>query len=391
MADSVATDPFEELGRDVLAAAQGQVPSVRKAAGDLLDPDHEDYAPEALKGSILESKVGEVFPGGGKYALVRCWQSVVRPTGDVSATVKVTNIGSASDAHSRDAEWLRRYCGRAVLGICSDGKSSSPQASAAKAEALVKADGARVVAVATRSSGALPSIDRVQVFAAADLAALPMDLDVESAVVELGESWLPWTGQAEAAVISSETTFSAEDIAVGDDAIDLKYDGGLLSMLQTAAAGIGPGATPANVRSNILKVCGIADDQEELVVSAVALVSFVAYALGGGDAEAVKLLEGGLLRGPGGDPSPHALVAAVLRLVLNLTSSTAVSAATRLALNEADFWWQHRREPPAEESDIYNIYARWSVSEHADASRAMTQAGGIDVEDMVPGFTQPGR
>ena len=43
-------------------------------------------------------------------------------------------------------------------------------------------------------------------------------------------------------------------------------------------------------------------------------------------------------------------------------------------------WW----------TDIFQIYARWSVAEHADASLAITHAGGVDVEDLVP-FTQPGR
>ena len=44
-------------------------------------------------------------------------------------------------------------------------------------------------------------------------------------------------------------------------------------------------------------------------------------------------------------------------------------------------WW----------TDIYEIYSRWSVAEHSLASRAIASADGLDLEDMLPGFTQPGR
>ena len=44
-------------------------------------------------------------------------------------------------------------------------------------------------------------------------------------------------------------------------------------------------------------------------------------------------------------------------------------------------WW----------TDIHEIYARWSVSEHVLASRAIGGAGGVDLEDFVEGFAQPGR
>ena len=57
-----------------------------------------------------------------------------------------------------------------------------------------------------------------------------------------------------------------------------------------------------------------------------------------------------------------------------------VSQATAL-IKARGRWW----------TDIYQIYSRWSVSEHALASQAIAAAVGLDVEDMLPGFAQPGR
>ena len=60
--------------------------------------------------------------------------------------------------------------------------------------------------------------------------------------------------------------------------------------------------------------------------------------------------------------------------------SLTVEEATKL-IKARGRWW----------TDIHQIYSRWSVAAHADASLAITLADGIDVEDMVPGFAQPGR
>ena len=42
-------------------------------------------------------------------------------------------------------------------------------------------------------------------------------------------------------------------------------------------------------------------------------------------------------------------------------------------------------------SDIYEIYERVSMQEHALASAAITEAGGIDLEQILVGWIQPGR
>ena len=44
-------------------------------------------------------------------------------------------------------------------------------------------------------------------------------------------------------------------------------------------------------------------------------------------------------------------------------------------------WW----------SDIHEIYERLSLAEHALASAAITEAGGIDLEQVLKGWVQPGR
>ena len=42
-------------------------------------------------------------------------------------------------------------------------------------------------------------------------------------------------------------------------------------------------------------------------------------------------------------------------------------------------------------SDIFEIYERGSLQEHALASAAITEAGGIDLEQTLTGWVQPGR
>ena len=42
-------------------------------------------------------------------------------------------------------------------------------------------------------------------------------------------------------------------------------------------------------------------------------------------------------------------------------------------------------------SDIYEIYERGSLQEHALASAASTEAGGVDLEQILTGWVQPGR
>jgi hypothetical protein len=42
-------------------------------------------------------------------------------------------------------------------------------------------------------------------------------------------------------------------------------------------------------------------------------------------------------------------------------------------------------------SDIYEIYERGSLQEHALASAAITEAGGVDLEQILTGWVQPGR
>ena len=42
-------------------------------------------------------------------------------------------------------------------------------------------------------------------------------------------------------------------------------------------------------------------------------------------------------------------------------------------------------------SDIYEIYERGSLQEHALASAAITEAGGMDLEQILVGWIQPGR
>ena len=42
-------------------------------------------------------------------------------------------------------------------------------------------------------------------------------------------------------------------------------------------------------------------------------------------------------------------------------------------------------------SDIYEIYERGSLQEHALASAAITEAGGLDLEQILVGWIQPGR
>ena len=42
-------------------------------------------------------------------------------------------------------------------------------------------------------------------------------------------------------------------------------------------------------------------------------------------------------------------------------------------------------------SDIQEIYERFSLAEHARASAAITEAGGLDLEDLLVGWIQPGR
>ena len=42
-------------------------------------------------------------------------------------------------------------------------------------------------------------------------------------------------------------------------------------------------------------------------------------------------------------------------------------------------------------SDIYEIYERVSMQEHALASAAITEAGGLDLEQILVGWIQPGR
>ena len=39
----------------------------------------------------------------------------------------------------------------------------------------------------------------------------------------------------------------------------------------------------------------------------------------------------------------------------------------------------------------YMIYERLSLAEHALASAAITEAGGIDLEQVLKGWVQPGR
>ena len=42
-------------------------------------------------------------------------------------------------------------------------------------------------------------------------------------------------------------------------------------------------------------------------------------------------------------------------------------------------------------SGIYEIYGRVSMQEHALASAAITEAGGLDLEQILVGWIQPGR
>ena len=60
--------------------------------------------------------------------------------------------------------------------------------------------------------------------------------------------------------------------------------------------------------------------------------------------------------------------------------SLTVEAATAV-IKQRGRWW----------SDVYQIYSRWSVTAHAQASRAITAASGIDMETLIPGFVQPGQ
>ena len=54
--------------------------------------------------------------------------------------------------------------------------------------------------------------------------------------------------------------------------------------------------------------------------------------------------------------------------------------ATRM-IKQRGRWW----------SDIYEIYERVSLAEHALASAAITEAGGLDLEQVLRGWVQPGR
>ena len=61
-------------------------------------------------------------------------------------------------------------------------------------------------------------------------------------------------------------------------------------------------------------------------------------------------------------------------------ASLTIEGATKL-IKARGRWW----------TDIYDIYARWSMRQQASVSLALSAADGVAVEDAATGWRQPGR
>ena len=85
-------DPFEILAQELERAAQLCTRGVPCGA-DYFDADVPSLSPEMLRGSVIQAKAGTVFPGGGRYTLLRSWRSVRQSTS--GAFVLSVRCGSA--------------------------------------------------------------------------------------------------------------------------------------------------------------------------------------------------------------------------------------------------------------------------------------------------------